>query len=152
VLGLLERERRLDPSVKDDVAILAQGFEPTQGTGLVRADRALTKAWLGYLARRRGSKELVPGIEAPRILPSNELDVVVLELAIVEPLGRWAHRTRTTRTGARLACTRSGLSRAGCGATPAGSSSWTVPGNNAASSNPSTVPSSVWPSKPRLPY
>jgi len=89
VLGLLERERRLDPSVKDDVAILAQGFEPTQGTGLVRADRALTKAWLGYLARRRGSKELVPGIEAPRILPSNELGIVVLELAIVEPLGRW---------------------------------------------------------------
>jgi hypothetical protein len=95
-LRLLERERRLDPSVKDDVAALARGFEAAEGTSLVRADRALTKAWLGYLARRRGSNELVPVAEASRVQPllertelASELGIVALELAIVEALGGW---------------------------------------------------------------
>ena len=96
VLRLLERERRLDPSVTLDVAILARGFDAAEAESLTRADRTLTRAWLGYLSRRRGSIEPVEAKLAARIsplldqaTPANEFAVAALELALIEALGGW---------------------------------------------------------------
>jgi hypothetical protein len=95
-LRLLERERRLDPSVKLEVRSLEKAFEPAEQASLARADRSLTRAWFGYLSRRRGSSETVdPKIAAravavlERFDPSHDLSLAAVELAIVEAVGGW---------------------------------------------------------------
>jgi murein L,D-transpeptidase YcbB/YkuD len=79
-----------------DVAILARGFDAAEAESLTRADRTLTRAWLGYLSRRRGSIEPVEAKLAARIsplldhaTPANEFAVAALELALIEALGGW---------------------------------------------------------------
>lgn len=96
LLRLLERERRLDPSITVDPRGLASELEALEPTRLERADRALTRAWLGYLSRRRGSPEAVDPTLAARGLDlleradiGSELALAALELAIVDALGGW---------------------------------------------------------------
>lgn len=95
-LRLLERERRLDPSVKLEVRSLERAFEASDQASLLRADRSLTRAWLGYLSRRRGSTETVDPKIASGALSvlddadgGHELSLAALELAIVGAVGGW---------------------------------------------------------------
>lgn len=96
-LLLLERERRLDPSLDFDVRSIALGFDSPDLAGLSRADRSLSRAWIGYLARRRGTVDGVDAGQIARVMsvleaaetPGGELAAAALELAIVEALGGW---------------------------------------------------------------
>lgn len=96
LLRLLERERRLDPSVGLDGPSPQAGFETSDRASAARADRWLSRAWLGYLSRRRGSNDTVPAETALRAMAvlehaeaGTELRLAVLELMIVQAVGGW---------------------------------------------------------------
>ncbi len=95
-LRLLERERRLDRSAGVDPVGLGARFEASDRSSLAAADRALSRAWLGYLSRRRGSLDgadprlfarILAVLETP--VGEDELASAAVELAIVEALGGW---------------------------------------------------------------
>lgn len=95
-LALLARERRLDPWVRRDRGDPSEGDLPADVAWTPSADRALTRAWIGYLARRSGQNELADAAPLARVMPvldastaSNALAVVEAELAVVEALGGW---------------------------------------------------------------
>lgn len=96
VLALLARERRLDPQAGADTATLEQALAAQGPPSAVRADRLLSRAWLGYLSRRRAATAPIdPGAvrRATSVLDqgigTGELSLAALELAIVEALGGW---------------------------------------------------------------
>lgn len=95
-LALLARERRLDPQAGTDTVALEQGFATQDPVSAGRADRLLSRAWLGYLARRRAATTpLEPSAvrRATSVLDRGTgvgpLALAGLELAIVEALGGW---------------------------------------------------------------
>jgi hypothetical protein len=95
-LALLEREQRLDPKSGTDVFGLKQGFVTQDPAAAGRADRLLSRAWLGYLARRRGTLEPVDARLVGRAMSvleqatgGGELALAALELAIIEAMGGW---------------------------------------------------------------
>lgn len=96
VVALLSREVSLDPTAGSDPSALERAFATGDRPTLARADLALTRAWLGYLGRRRGTSEaadprvlerLWPLLETP--LGGEALAVAALELALVDALGGW---------------------------------------------------------------
>ncbi len=96
LLRLLEREHKLDPSVVFDGPSPQGGFETSDRTSAARADRWLSRAWLGYLSRRRGSNDAVPAETALRAMAvlehaetGTELRLAALELMIVQAVGGW---------------------------------------------------------------
>lgn len=96
LLRLLEREHRLDPSVGLGGPLPQDGFETSDRASAARADRWLSRAWLGYLSRRRGSNDTVPADTALRAMAllehaeaGTELRLATLELMIVQAVGGW---------------------------------------------------------------
>ncbi|MCS6778112.1 MAG: L,D-transpeptidase family protein [Geminicoccaceae bacterium] len=96
VIALLNREFRLGPTGAGDPSALERAFATADGAALARADLALTRAWLAYLGRRRGTSEaadprvlerLWPLLDTP--LGAEPLSLAALELAIVDALGGW---------------------------------------------------------------
>lgn len=97
---LLSRERRLDPGLAvgpDGMAALPTAAAP----GNLGADQTWTRAFLGYLERRRGEAGPVSATAFDQALallarsaPRDELELALLDLRIVETVGGW----RTVRT------------------------------------------------------
>lgn len=94
-IALLSREFHLDPTAGNDPSALERAFATGDRPTLARADLALTRAWLGYLGRRRGTSEAADPRVLERLWPLLEtplgeaLSVAALELAIVDALGGW---------------------------------------------------------------
>lgn len=96
LLHLLERERKLDPSITSESPPFDARFEFVDRASVVRADRWLTPVWLGYLSRRRGFDDSVPFEAALRAIAlleqaesANELRLAALEFVIVQTVGGW---------------------------------------------------------------
>lgn len=95
-LRLMARETTLDPSVKVDLRQLASGFEARDAARLALADRSLTRAWLAYLSRRRGSADIGDTNLVSAAWAAlgegealDDLALAALELAIVKAVGGW---------------------------------------------------------------
>jgi hypothetical protein len=96
LLRLLDREHRLDPSVWPEGSAPQDGVDTSDRMSAARVDRRLSRAWLGYLARRRGSNDL-PAAETvlramavlERAEVGSQLRLAALELMIVQAVGGW---------------------------------------------------------------
>lgn len=95
ILALLQREQRLDPTLRTDPARLAESFGRTSSDGRVDADLMLTDAAFDYLERRRGGEmtdarlALLALAEMGGARLDSELAVALLELKVVRLLGGW---------------------------------------------------------------